>query len=276
MDIKELKRIGLKARIDTVQMIYEAKAGHTGGSLSVIDILTVLYYSVMRVDPKRPQWEDRDRLILSKGHAAPALYVTLMNMGYFPHETIHTLRAFGSILQGHPDMTKTPGVDYTTGSLGNGLGAGNGYALAAKLRGADYHTYVILGDGELQEGTIWESAMTTSAKHLSNLTVIVDNNGLQVEGRTSEIKDLGNLKAKWESFGFETIDINGHDYKELLDSLARTKQQHEKPFAIIANTIKGKGISFTEDQVNWHKGDFTQETFELAMKELRGELNQYE
>lgn len=269
--ITELMKIGNQARQDIVEMIYRAKAGHAGGSLSVIDILTVLYYAIMDVDPANPQWEDRDRLILSKGHAAPALYVTLMEKGYFSKEHIGTLRKFGSILQGHPDMTKTPGIDYTTGSLGNGLGVGNGYAMAARLRGAHYHTYVVVGDGELQEGTIWESAMTTSTQHLTNLTVIVDNNGLQVENFTKNIKDLGDLRAKWESFGFDTTVIDGHDYQQLLQAFQKTKEPHERPMAIIANTIKGKGVSFAENQIGWHKGDFTEETYQQAMRELKEE-----
>lgn len=272
--VTELEKKGNQARQDIVEMIYRAKAGHAGGSLSVIDILTVLYYAIMDIDPSRPQWEDRDRMILSKGHAAPALYVTLMEKGYFSKEHIGTLRKFGSILQGHPDMTKTPGVDYTTGSLGNGLGAGNGYAMAAKLRGASYHTYVVLGDGELQEGTVWESAMTTSSQHLTNLTVIVDNNGLQVEDYTKNIKDLGDLKAKWESFGFETTVIDGHDYEQLLETLRKTKEPHDRPMAIIANTVKGKGVSFAENQIGWHKGDFTEESYLQAMKELKEEGDQ--
>lgn len=267
--ITELKKIGNQARQDIVEMIYRAKAGHAGGSLSVIDILTVLYYAIMDVDSANPQWEDRDRLILSKGHAAPALYVTLMEKSYFSKEHIGTLRKFGSILQGHPDMTKTPGVDYTTGSLGNGLGVGNGYAMAARLRGAHYHTYVVVGDGELQEGTIWESAMTTSTQYLTNLTVIVDNNGLQVEDFTKNIKDLGNLRAKWESFGFDTMVIDGHDYQQLLQTFQKTKEPHEHPMAIIANTIKGKGVSFAENQIGWHKGDFTEEAYQQAMRELK-------
>lgn len=269
--IRELRLVGNQARRDIVQMIYEAKAGHVGGSLSVIDILTVLYYDVMRVDPKNPGWADRDRLVLSKGHAAPALYATLLRKGYIPMEAIHTLRKFHSILQGHPDMRKTPGVDYTSGSLGNGLGIGNGMALAAKLRGADYHTYVVLGDGELQEGTVWESAMTASAKGLNDLTVIVDINGLQVEERTENIKPLGSLRDKWESFGFAVTEVDGHDYTALLTALRATKQPHDRPMCILAKTVKGKGLSFAEDQLNWHKGDFTDETYAQAMAELQKE-----
>lgn len=276
IQIEELQKLGTEARLDIVQMIYEAKAGHAGGSMSVIDILTVLYYAVMNVDPARPDWDNRDRLVLSKGHAAPALYVTLMNKGYFPRDAIHTLRTFKSLLQGHPDMTKTPGVDYTTGSLGNGLGIGNGFAMAARLRGLDYHTYVILGDGEIQEGTIWESAMTAAAKCLTNLTVIIDNNGLQVEGRTSEIKPFGDYRMKWESFGFETVEIDGHDYEQILNALQRSKISHRRPLVIIANTIKGKGVSFMEDQLNWHKGDFTEDTYAQAVDELKRELRKYE
>lgn len=269
--IQELKRIGNQARQDIVQMIYEAQSGHVGGSFSVIDILTVLYYAVMNVNPQNPSWSDRDRLVLSKGHAAPALYATLMRRGYFPAEVIHTLRRFQSILQGHPDMLKTPGVDYSSGSLGNGLGVGNGFAMAAKLDNKDYHTYVILGDGELQEGTVWESAMTTSAKGLNNLTVIVDDNGLQVEDRTKNIKDIGDLGQKWQSFGFDVMEIDGNDYPALLVALSKTKQSHVRPMAVIARTVKGKGVSFIENQLNWHKGDFTEETYKQAMNELREE-----
>lgn len=269
--IAELRQIGNRARQDLVEMIFLSHAGHTGGSLSVIDLLTILYYAVMDIDPQHPAWEDRDRLVLSKGHAAPALYVTLMGRGFFSRKYINTLRTFNGILQGHPDMRKTPGIDYTSGSLGNGLGIGNGIALAARLRKATYHTYVILGDGELQEGTVWESAMSTSALGLANLTVIVDNNGLQVEDHTNKIKNLGDLKAKWQSFGFDAIEIDGHNYNELLVTLQKTKEPHERPIAIIADTIKGKGISFIEDQIDWHKGNFTEETYMSAIKELKEE-----
>ncbi len=268
-NISELQRLSNLARQDIVEMIYQAKAGHAGGSLSVIDILTVLYYDVMNVDPRQPAWPDRDRLILSKGHAAPALYVTLMNKGYFSRDHITTLRKMGSILQGHPDMRKTPGVDYTSGSLGNGLGVGNGMALAARLTGRSYHTYVILGDGELQEGTVWESAMTASTKGLTNLTVIVDDNGLQVEGTVDQVKSLGDLAAKWRAFGFETVEVDGHDHAQLSRVLRATKLPHEKPIAVIAHTVKGKGLSFAENQLGWHKGDFTEETYQQAMRELK-------
>jgi len=269
---EELRRISTLARQDVVQMIYEAHAGHVGGSLSIMDILTALYYGVMNVDPRNPQWEDRDRLVLSKGHAAPALYVTLMNKGYFSREHLGTLRKMGSILQGHPDMRKTPGLDFTSGSLGNGLGLGNGMALAARLSGKDYHTYVILGDGELQEGTVWESAMTAGAKKLSNLTAIVDINGLQVEGAVKDIKDLGDLRGKWESFGFAVTEVDGHDMEQLYPALLRTKEPHDRPMAILAHTVKGKGLSFAEGQMNWHKGDFTPENYAQAMRELKEAL----
>lgn len=274
--ITELKQLSCEARRHLVDMVYHVKAGHLGGSMSVMDILTTLFYGVMNVDPQNPHWEDRDRLVLSKGHAAPALYTLLAMQGFFPLEELNTLRQMNSRLQGHPDMNKTPGVDFTSGSLGNGLGIGNGFAMAAKLGKKDYHVYVVLGDGELQEGTVWESAMTTATKHLNNLTVIVDNNHLQVEDRTDNIKDIKPLTEKWSSFGFETFCLSGHDHAALLEVLKKTKLPHEKPMAIICDTVKGKGVSFMEDQVGWHKGDLNEELYAQAKKELAQEAEQYE
>lgn len=270
-DIDELKRIANILRRDIVTMIYQAGDGHPAPSLSAVDIIAVLYFHIMKVDPSNPSWPERDRLILSKGHACPALYAALARRGYFPLEELPTLRSLHSRLQGHPDMKKTPGVDFTSGSLGNGISIGLGMALAARLRGYDYYTYVITGDGELEEGIIWESAMAATHYKVGNLIVFVDNNGMQSGGKVEDITALYPLAAKWEAFGWHCQTIDGHDIEGIIDAVERAKAEKDKPSVIIARTVKGKGVPFMENDNSWHKGSFTREQWEEAMAALGGE-----
>ncbi|MBI2842652.1 MAG: transketolase [Armatimonadetes bacterium] len=251
-----------------VQMIYEAGSGHVGGSLSAVDILTALYFHHMKHDPAIPKWPDRDRFILSKGHAAPALYAVLAESGYFPKEELMRLRQIGGILQGHPNMNKTPGVEASTGSLGQGLSIANGIALGAALTGKAIRVYVLIGDGELDEGQIWEAAMLANHYKLDKVTAIIDYNKLQVDGPVDQIMTLEPLADKWTAFGWNVIEINGHDMGAILDGLERTDQLVGGPSIIIANTIKGKGVSFMEHSVQWHAKAIGEDEFELAMKEL--------
>lgn len=255
-----------------VKAVYSAKSGHPGGSLSVADILVALYFTQMRVDPKNPNWEDRDRLVLSKGHCSPALYSTLAQKGYFEIEDLVTFRNIESKLQGHPDMNKVPGVDMTTGSLGQGLSCANGMALAAKLDQKDYRVYAVLGDGEIQEGQIWEAAMSASHYKLDNLCVIVDNNNLQIDGTVEAVMSPYPIDEKFRSFGFEVINIEGHSMEEIVDGFEKAKQVKGRPTAIIAKTIKGKGVSYMENQAGWHGKAPNQEEYVQAMQELGGEV----
>ncbi|EMT37932.1 Transketolase, N-terminal subunit, partial [Thermoanaerobacter thermohydrosulfuricus WC1] len=252
MDKEFLKQKAKEVRIDIINMLAEAGSGHPGGSLSCADILTLLYFDKMNVKPDNPKWEDRDRLVLSKGHAAPALYAVLAEKGFFPKEELKTLRKLGSILQGHPDMKSTPGLDMTTGSLGQGLSAANGMALAGKLDKKGYRVYVILGDGELQEGQIWEAAMTAAHYKLDNLTAILDFNGLQIDGPNREVKNIEPVNEKFKAFGWHVIEIDGHDFDQIDKAIEEAKATKGKPTLIIAHTIKGKGVSFMENQVGWH------------------------
>ena len=265
METEQLKSLIKELRRDIIDTIYTAKSGHPGGSLSCIDILSTLYFHKMKVDSNNPNWEDRDRFVLSKGHAAPALYVVLAKVGFFPKEDLKTLRQPGSKLQGHPYI-KLSGVDATSGSLGQSLGVANGMAMAGKLDKKDYHTYVVLGDGELQEGNVWESALSTSAFKLNNLTAIVDRNGLQQTETVDNTKSLDNLKDKWESFGWNVVEINGHDIDEIKTAL---DQESDKPKMIIANTVKGKGVSFMENKLEWHGVAPNEEQYKKAMEELQ-------
>lgn len=267
--IKRLNSIALDIRRDILMMTTKAKSGHPGGSLSAADIITALYFHHLRHDPKNPRWENRDRFILSKGHVCPALYAALAKSGYFPRKTLWTLRQVGSILQGHPDMTKTPGVETSTGSLGQGLSIGIGMALAARLDKKDYRVYVLLGDGELDEGQVWEAAMAASHYKIDNLTAIVDFNGLQLDGYTKDIMSLEPLDEKWKAFGWHVIEINGHDMTEILDALDAAVEIKHKPAVIIAHTIKGKGVSFMENQVQYHGKALTEEQLEKALEELK-------
>lgn len=272
--IKRLKRLSLEIRKDIITMTHRAKAGHPGGALSGVEIITALYFEIMRIDPKNPNWEDRDRFILSKGHACPVLYSALCRRGFFDEKHLYTLRKTSSILQGHPDMKKTPGIDFTSGSLGNGLGIGVGMALGLKMLKKDARVFVMIGDGECQEGAIWESAMCASHYKLDNLYVIVDYNGLQVDGWIREVMDIEPLVSKWKSFGWYTLEIDGHNIEEILNAFNRCFKVGG-PAVIIAHTIKGKGISFMENKVEWHGIPPNDEEFEIALKELQREAEEY-
>ncbi len=255
-------------RREIIDTICNAGSGHPGGSLSVIDILTVLYYGVMKIDSSSPKDENRDRLVLSKGHAAPALYCVLADLGMFKKEELKTLRRPGSILQGHPDMKKTPGIDISTGSLGQGLSAANGMALAGRLDNKDYNVYAILGDGEIQEGQIWEAAMTAAHYKLNKLVAFVDFNGLQIDGSTREIMGVEPIDDKFKAFGWNTIVIDGHNHEQIFHAVNVAKQSKDRPTAIIAKTIKGKGVSFMEDCCGWHGQAISKEQASQAMTEL--------
>lgn len=264
----DLSQIALKIRKESIEMIHEAASGHPGGALSIADILTVLYFKEMNVDPKNPKKEDRDRFVLSKGHASAAYYATLAEKGYFPTEELIEFRKLTSRLQGHPDMRYIPGVDMSTGSLGQGLSAANGMAIAGKLDNKKYRVYCVLGDGEIQEGQVWEAAMTSSKYNLDNLCVIVDNNNLQIDGTVEEVMSPYPIDEKFESFGFNVINIDGHDFEQIIDAFEKAKKLKGKPTAIIAKTIKGKGVSFMENVVGWHGKAPNDEQFVQAIKDL--------
>ncbi len=268
MNIEELTKKTVEIRKGIIEAVYHAQSGHPGGSLSVADILTVLYFNEMNIKPEDPNWEDRDRLVLSKGHCSPALYSCLANKGYFPVEDLKTFRKIDSYLQGHPDRNKVPGVDMTTGSLGQGLSAANGMAIAGKMDQKDYRVYCILGDGEIEEGQIWEAAMTSSKYKLDNLCVIVDNNNLQIDGTIKEVMSPYPIDEKFRSFGFEIIKIDGHDIEEIIKAFEVAKNIKDKPTCIIAKTIKGKGISYMENQVGWHGKAPNEEQYKEAMANL--------
>ncbi len=265
--IKRLESTAKQVRRDIIHMIATANAGHPGGSLSATDIVTALYFEIMKVDPKNPKMEDRDRFILSKGHTCPVLYAALAEKGYYPMKELDTLRRMHSILQGHPDMKKTPGVDMTSGALGTGLSVGIGMALAAKQKKLDYSVFVMLGDGEIQEGTIWEAAMAANHHKVNNLVAIIDDNGLQVDGYTRDIMDPSSIDAKFEAFGWDVKNIDGHNMEEILEALSWAKSNN-KPSVIIAKTIKGKGVSFMEDVCVWHGLAPDAEQTKQAMAEL--------
>ena len=268
MTNEELEIMAKKVRKGIIEAVYSNNSGHPGGSLSIADILTVLYFKEMNIDPKNPKWEERDRLVLSKGHCSPALYSCLANRGYFPVEDLKTFRNINSYLQGHPDMKNIPGVDMTTGSLGQGLSSANGMAIAGKMEGKNYRVYCILGDGEIEEGQIWEAAMTSAKYKLDNLCVIVDNNNLQIDGTIEEVMSPYPIDEKFRSFGFQIINIDGHNIREIIDALDVAKNVKEKPVCIIAKTIKGKGISYMENKAEWHGKAPNEEQYELALKEL--------
>lgn len=267
-DISFLKEKAKEIRKSIVSMITEAKSGHPGGSLSATDILTALYFSEMNVDPTNPKMVGRDRFVLSKGHAAPAIYATLAEKGYFSKDELMTLRKFGSRLQGHPDMKKLPGIEISTGSLGQGLSVANGMALNAKIFNENYRTYVVLGDGEVQEGQIWEAAMTAAHYKLDNLCAFLDSNNLQIDGNVSEIMGVEPLDKKWEAFGWNVIKIDGHDFEQILSALDKAREYKGKPTMIIAKTIKGKGVSFMENVCGFHGVAPTLEELERALAEL--------
>ncbi len=264
----ELKLKATKIRRNIVNMIYLASSGHPGGALSITDILTVLYFTEMNVDPLNPKDENRDRFVLSKGHASAALYATLAERGFIQNEDLLGFRKLDSNLQGHPDMNKVPGVDMTTGSLGQGLSTANGMALAGKLDNKNYRVYCVLGDGEIEEGQVWEAAMSASHYKLDNLCVIVDNNNLQIDGTVDKVMSPYPIAEKFESFGFNVIEIDGHDYKQIIEAFENAKKITGKPTAIIAKTIKGKGVSFMENQASWHGKAPTEEELTQAMQDL--------
>lgn len=255
-------------RKSIIKSVHSAKSGHPGGSLSAADILTYLYFEEMNIDPADAKNPDRDRFVLSKGHGAPAYYATLAERGYFPKEDLITLRKIGSYLQGHPDMKKIPGVDMSSGSLGQGVSTAVGMALAAKLTGKDYRVYTLLGDGEIQEGQVWEAAMMAGHRKLDNLVVIVDNNGLQIDGNVDDVCSPYPIPEKFAAFNFNVIEIDGHDFDQMADAFAKAKECKGRPTAIIAKTVKGKGVSFMENQVSWHGSAPNDEQFEAAMKDL--------
>lgn len=264
----ELIQIAKKIRRHIVTMVGEAKSGHPGGSLSAADVVTALYFDEMKIDPGKPQWADRDRFILCKGHAAPVLYAALAVKGYFPEEELTTLRKTGSKLQGHPDMKKVPGVDMSTGSLGQGLSIANGMALAGKLDNKDFRVYALLGDGELQEGQVWEAAMAAAHYKLDNLVAFVDHNGLQIDGPVAEVMGSEPVTDKFRAFGWHVISIDGHNFDEITNALLESKGVKGKPTVIVAKTVKGKGISYMENQVGWHGTAPNPEQLATAIKEL--------
>lgn len=271
IEIQKLRQKARNIRQDIIEEVYYAKSGHPGGSLSIADILTVLYFKEMHLNPENPNWEDRDRFVLSKGHCSPALYSCLANRGFFPIEDLKNFRNINSYLQGHPDRNKVPGVDMTTGSLGQGLSCANGMAMAGKMNQKDYRVYCVVGDGEIEEGQIWEAAMAANQYHLDNLCVIVDNNNLQIDGTIEEVMSSYPIDEKFRSFGFEIIHIDGHDIEEIVKAFEVAKTIKGRPTCIIAKTIKGKGITYMENQAGWHGKAPNEEQYNQAMAILKGE-----
>ena len=266
--LHNLKKIAVDIRKHVVEMLYKAESGHPGGSLSAVDAIVTLYFTTMKQDPKKPKDPNRDRFILSKGHAAPALYAVLAEQGYFSVEELGKLRKINCMLQGHPVCLYTPGIEASTGSLGHGLSFANGVALAGRLDQKDYHVYVMLGDGETDEGQIWEAAAAASHYHLGNLTAMIDRNFLQIDGNTEEVLQLENVADRWESFGWHVQEIDGHDIIEIYDALQEAKAITNKPSMIILNTVKGKGVSFMENNVDFHGVPPNEMEYKLAMEEL--------
>jgi len=273
---KQLMVNACKVRIGAMEGVHAAKAGHPGGSLSATEIITYLYCKEMKVDPADPKWDGRDRFVLSKGHCAPALYAALAVRGFFPMEDMLKLRKIGSYLQGHPNMNMVPGVDMSTGSLGQGISTAVGMALMAKMDNKDIRVYTLLGDGEIQEGQVWEAMM--SAKHygLDNLCVIVDNNGLQIDGDIAQVMSPYPIKEKMEAFGLKTVEIDGHDFEQIEAALAQARQTKGVPFGIILKTTKGKGVSYMENNAGWHGKAPNDAEFEIAMTELKAQLAELE
>lgn len=271
-NVEALKKIAVEVRKGIIEAVYNAKSGHPGGALSCADILTVLYFNQMNVDEKKPNDPNRDRLVLSKGHACPALYSVLAQKGYFDKELLKTFRKIGSDLQGHPDMKKVPGVDMTTGSLGQGISAAVGMAIASKMDKAGCKVYCIVGDGEIEEGQVWEALTAASKNKLDNLCVILDNNNLQIDGEIEKVGGMNNLTERFQSFGFNVINVDGHNIDNLIDAFTTAKQTKGKPSVIIAKTIKGKGVSFMENQAGWHGKAPNEEEHNLAIEELNSLL----
>ena len=268
MNKLELQKVANEVRKGIITSVHAAKAGHPGGSLSAADIFTYLYFEEMNVDPKDPEKADRDRFVLSKGHTAPGLYSALAQKGYFPVEDLETLRHLGSYLQGHPDMKHIPGVDMSSGSLGQGISAAEGMAIAGKMDNADYRVYTLLGDGEIQEGQVWEASMMAGFRKLDNLVVIVDNNNLQIDGAIDEVCSPYPIDKKFEAFNFHVINIDGNDFDQIDAAFKEAKATKGMPTAIIAHTVKGKGVSFMENQVGWHGTAPNDEQYAVAMEEL--------
>lgn len=268
-DIKELEKIANNIRMDIIDEVYSAQSGHPGGALSIADILAVLYFNQMNIDPENPKSNLRDRLILSKGHASAGLYAVLAERGYISKDELKTFRRLGSRLQGHPDMEKVPGIDMSTGSLGQGLSIANGMALASKMDNLGCRVYCILGDGEIEEGQVWEAAMTSNKYELDNLCAILDYNGLQIDGTVEDVKGLDCLESKWESFGFNVILCDGHDVESLINSFEKARQTKGQPSIIIAKTIKGKGVPFMENKAQWHGKAPSEEEYNKAMEALK-------
>jgi transketolase len=267
----EMKSMASQIRKDIIEMVHAAGSGHPGGSLSAADIMTSLYFNEMNIDPKNPKDENRDRFVLSKGHAAPVLYSTLARKGYFDPKELLSLRKLGHMLQGHPNMNYVPGIDMSTGSLGQGISAAVGMALAGKLDGKSYRTYALLGDGELDEGLVWEALMSAAHYKLFNLTAIVDYNGLQIDGENEDVMGIAPLDKKFESFGWHVILCDGHNFESLSKAFHEAKQMVEKPSVIIAETVKGKGVSFMENQASWHGSAPNDDQLKQGIAELGGE-----
>ena len=265
----ELKEIAKRVRRGIIEAVYSGKSGHPGGSLSCTDILVNLFFNEMKINPDEPRMEDRDRCILSKGHASPAIYSTLASRGFFPVEDLKTFRKTDSYLQGHPDMNKIPGIDMTSGSLGQGLSVANGMAIAGKLDDKDYYVYVIMGDGEIAEGQIWEAALTSAHYKLNNVIAFVDFNGLQIDGPVKEVMNVTPIKEKFEAFGWNALEIDGHDFNAIHKAIVKAKKSKDKPTVIVAHTVKGKGISFMENQVVWHGKAPSDEEYKIAIEELK-------
>lgn len=271
-EISELENIAKEIRIGIIKEVYSGKSGHPGGSLSCADILTVLYFNQMNINPESPNAHSRDRFVLSKGHASPVLYSTLASRGYFDKKELLTFRGIDSILQGHPDMKNIPGVDMSTGSLGQGLSCANGMALSSKLNGDGFRVYCLVGDGEIEEGQIWEAAMSASHYKLDNICVIVDNNNLQIDGTIEDVMSSYPIDEKFRSFGFEVINIDGHDISQIIEAFEFAKTIKGKPTVIIAKTVKGKGVSYMENQVEWHGKAPNEEQYLQAINELGGNI----
>ena len=271
--IKELKRISANIKLGALEAVFSASSGHPGGSLSISDILSYLYFEEMNIDPRDPKKADRDRFVLSKGHTAPALYAALAERGYFPREDLKTFRHIDSYLQGHPDMKGTPGVDMTTGSLGLGFSAACGMALSAKISGESYRVYSVLGDGESEEGQVWEAAMFAAHKKLDNLCIFLDYNGLQIDGPISEVNDPSPLDSKFEAFGWNVLVIDGHDIEAIDSAVKAAKACKGKPTAIICRTVKGKGVSFMENSVKWHGSAPNEEQYKQAVSEINSYID---
>ena len=273
---KQLMAAACKVRMGVIEGTHGAKAGHPGGSLSAADLFTYLYFKELNVDPKNPRWEDRDRFVLSKGHTAPGLYAALANRGFFPVDDLITLRHIGSYLQGHPNMNSVPGVDMSTGSLGQGVSAAAGMALAAKHMGKGCRVYTLLGDGEIQEGEVWEALMFAHHYKLDNFCAIIDNNGLQIDGKITDVMSPYPIPEKLKAFGWNVVEIDGHEFDQMEAAFTKAKENKGAPTAIVMKTVKGKGVSFMEDKASWHGKAPNDEEYEIAMAELRARLAEVE